>query len=707
MYKFTENETLNQEINNAFFAPARKLIAKVEEVEYTSSENSENSDPERTVVHTYLHTDDVQSIEAERTAQKENALIGGAFSKKYTIKLLDKNASYSFEGKRLKPYIGIEYNSKEYYAPFPEADVYEATYDSVKKLWTLVCCDDMQKLDGLLIKDLRFDSQSATLLEYAGALCAQARLELENTSIFNGNLSFPLNDFSGEQTVSGAPNLSGNETFREVLESVAEAALSNAVITRDGKVKLVPVGVLLNQSADLSLNAEKYFSMTVGEQFGPLNRITLSRTGEDNIYSASVITDENQTESAVYIGELTLDEHIAQNGINELKITDNAFLDRTFGESTERQNMANAILAEIKGLTYFAYTLSYRSNPAADEGDVLLLTSPEAQSIKTLYLADTVSYNGGLSATSEGKSIKQGETDYSKASTIENKLKLTQLKVDKNEGSIKALATSVNESKNAVESLKNSITATSKELDITISKTGGSNLIRNSAFYKGITAWETSDDLQYFIEDEEALTRGTETGMKLILQNGSIKQSFRAILNETYTFSCLFKNKKTINGRVSGIKIIFSDDIAELVPQSNDSSSDWKKLKYTFTAKGTYTPTLMLYTDNGNNDMEVADIRITQGNVEQPWSQHSEEIYGKTHRLDDSGLEILSVAGESTRMKIDNNSVCIMNGSNNICEFSTQKLEAPEGRFSEGMKINNVNFTAVNANRIFISKGEN
>ena len=81
MYKFTENETLNREINNAFFAPARKLVAKVEEVEYTSSENSENSDPERTVVHTYLHTDDVQSIEAERTAQKENALIGGAFSK--------------------------------------------------------------------------------------------------------------------------------------------------------------------------------------------------------------------------------------------------------------------------------------------------------------------------------------------------------------------------------------------------------------------------------------------------------------------------------------------------------------------------------------------------------------------------------------------------------------------------------------------------
>ncbi len=133
MYTFTNDSTLNSAVNNAFFEPERSILAKLEEVSYAP----QNGELVRTVNAVYRADDYLQSIEIERSVQTESAIVGTASSKKYIIKLIDRQGEFSFTGKRLKPYLGINYEQNEYYAPFPEANVYEADYDAVKKVWTI------------------------------------------------------------------------------------------------------------------------------------------------------------------------------------------------------------------------------------------------------------------------------------------------------------------------------------------------------------------------------------------------------------------------------------------------------------------------------------------------------------------------------------------------------------------------------------------
>ena len=83
--------------------------------------------------------------------------------------------------------MGFEADGTEMFVPFPEADIYDSEYDSVAKVWTLTCYDDMQKLEKIKIRDVVFPSQQVTLYEYAEALCAQAGIRVMTLSrYYNG-----------------------------------------------------------------------------------------------------------------------------------------------------------------------------------------------------------------------------------------------------------------------------------------------------------------------------------------------------------------------------------------------------------------------------------------------------------------------------------------------------------------------------------------
>lgn len=701
MYIF---ENSDEDYRGAVYAPARKAVAKVAVAGGGNEFFGEDPVTAGAGSAVYRYDDALVSLEIERYFPENGRLAGGAMSKKYTVKILDTEGTGEFPSRRIRPYIGFEADGTEMFVPFPEADIYDSEYDSVAKVWTLTCYDDMQKLEKIKIRDVVFPSQQVTLYEYAEALCAQAGLELEDEEIFNGGMSFPVNDPSGNVIVPGAPNLSGDETLREVLASVAEASLSCAVISRSGKVRFVSVAGLTEEDppgGPYELNDEKYFSLEMKGSYGPVNRVVLSRTGEDDVYSPSETDGE-----PVYIDGMSVDEHIAAFGVNELRITDNPFLDRFFASEDQRAQYASVLLGKIKGLTVYSYSLRFRGDPALDEGEMIKLVPPGGgPGFRTYLFSDVMRYGGGLSSEAEGGYTQSRGNDYRRAASVSERLRITQLKVDKNEGAINSLVSSLTEGENSIEQLRNAISATRSDVNVVISKTGGSNLLRNSAFYNGTAYWET-EDADFRVDVSEEMAGRSLTGSKLVLVSGSVSQVFSAVLNETYTFACLYRNAASIPGRMSGIMISFGEGSAITVPGSTGMSGDWRELELTFTVRNTYTPRLTLITDNGNDDMEVSDLRIIRGSVSQPWSQHSAETSGKKHSLDDSGLSIRSLAGEEESVAIDNDSMLIKRGNATVCEFSDERCFSPRGVFSDSMSVGGAEFIHVGPGRIFIAKGE-
>lgn len=706
MYIYPNDPTKTQALQDAFFQTARKVQGKVELL-----------DAHGVVEETFYDSDYVQSIEIERGVQTQENFIGCAISKKYTIKLIDTNAvlytqggTRLFDQKRLRPYIGITHEGEIVYVPFPAGMVYESNYDAASKVYTLTCYDDIQKLNNLLLRDIGHAGEEATLREYLTYILDAAGITLCDKPFFNESLELRINAFdeapAEEETQSSAlfVNFSGDEYLREALCKICEAALCNAIINREGELELVSVAGTLDTTNATTFDGDTYYTLSINDTFGPINTVVLSREGEDNVY----YPDESQRDE-VYIGDITVNQHIALYGLWELKIIDNPILDRGFALSDERSTHAQAIFNQIKGMQYYAYTLDFRGNPFIDEGDRIILKDLSGNTVETTYFADTLTFNGGLEANSEGLIISQTQTEYDKAVSVREELRIAQLKVDKNEGQISSLVqqiSSIQDDYASKSDVSSSITQTSEQISATIQKLGGSNLVKNSAFYNGFTNWTLSEDTLVngpifdSIADYNTLSQS-----RLILKNGTLSQPLKTQLDSNYTLSFQMMNRQSLENKTTYVRICHDDSNYETVQAASLPYTQRTTISYTFRASSNET-TLVFYTDNGNDDFEISDIRVVLGESAQQWSQHSSEFYGKGILIDNTGMNIKSVAGEEVTLSMDNDSLTIKEGDNVATEVSNEQIQSPKGVFSElSLGGNKVVFVPVSDYEFFISKG--
>ena len=444
MYR-TGNDTVDARLRDAFFSQTRRTDAIVEMY---------SAEGEPQLLHTFGSEDEIADLAVSRGIQSDEDFIGCVISKEYKVRILDPDRSLDFTGRRLKPYIGVMISGEGTYVPFPAADVYEAEYDRVRKIWSVTCYDDMQKLNGLKLSDVDFSTSGdggtgpevITLSEYVSCVCRTAGLVFSGGSFFNSDMPVRVKDKTGEEsdteteTVFG-PNFSGSEYLREVISRAAQAALCNAVIDRSGQLAFVPVTADFDETEGHTFTADEYFSFTSDEAFGPVNTVVLSRSdlGDDIYYP------DDDTAGSVYISDgVTAAEHVAEYGRIPVRIYDNPFLDRSTGSSLEdtRMDYAEAIFDMMKGRSYTAYNMDYRGTPVVDEGDRIRITDGNGNVIETLYFSDTLSYDGGLRGTSEGRIISQTAVEYEQSGSVQEKLSLTQIKVDRSEALIKAIVSS-------------------------------------------------------------------------------------------------------------------------------------------------------------------------------------------------------------------------------------------------------------------------
>lgn len=347
----------------------------------------------------------LQSVSINRPLTANDTLIGSAVSGKIECVVLDPNGSLSgiSDGEKLEVWLGAESTGEPEWVDFPEVSLDTVNPDPDSHTVALSGFDDMARLERKTFSDLS--------ISYPITLRGIAELAVGAVGLSLSEEDFLLQDQSyGEDDM---PNLTGDETLREIIAWVAEAALSNAVIGRDGKVHFVPM--IPAQAADCTVDADNYFTFLPDSAWGPINTVVLGRVPqEDNVYREDALA-------------------VAQNGTKELRINDNPFLDG------RRDLIIDTLFSAVNGLTIVPYTLDWRGNPAVDPGDTLQITDSKNGTAMVLCGGTSMDFDGGLRFSTELSIKSFTETDKSKAESLRSSTRRTILQVNKTSQEIQAL----------------------------------------------------------------------------------------------------------------------------------------------------------------------------------------------------------------------------------------------------------------------------
>ncbi len=333
--------------------------------------------------------------------------------------------------------------------------------------------------------DLEFPITVKELLE---DICTTLGWTLATTSFVHDDLEMERDLFMGIGL-----------TYRDVLEDIAEVT---------GTIMLFSNDELVLKSVDTTspletLTTSDVFTLTLEPEWGELNSVVFSRTPqEDNIIEKD-------------------DESIAIYGTNELKIENNLIVDG------DREAYITDTFNALKGIKYFPFEAKTTGLGYLEVGDVIKVTDKTPTEHTVLITDVEFNLTGGLNEVIKGQSPDKTTTNYEVAGIIGKRIKNTEIIVNKQEGEILSLVddttqirqtaeaisltaqTALNNSEtNAenIEGLQSDVTtleARADGLDIAVTQTGGSNLLKNSSGLKGsLEEWvQTTTDINIVSTD--------------------------------------------------------------------------------------------------------------------------------------------------------------------------------------------------------------
>lgn len=241
-----------------------------------------------------------------------------------------------------------------------------------------------------------------TIKEYLTALCTKIGLTLKNADFANQNREITSDLFADL-----------GYKYRDVLDQIAETTGGIICLNLNDEVEVR----YANNTNDLI--DEEYINDTnveFGEKYGPINSIVLSRAEEsDNVYKKD-------------------DESIALNGLCEIKIKENQFMN-----FDNRSDYLNELAEKLFGLEYYLNDFSSTGimyYDLFDKYNILI----RGNTYSCIMLNDEQLITQGLEENIYTEKLEQSETDYSKADKTDQKINRTTFIVDKQNQKITQLA---------------------------------------------------------------------------------------------------------------------------------------------------------------------------------------------------------------------------------------------------------------------------
>ena len=240
--------------------------------------------------------------------------------------------------------------------------------------------------------------------------------------------------------------------------------------------------------------------------------------------------------------------------------------------------------------------------------------------------------------------------------------------------------------------LENSIVSTIKSI-------GGSNILHNSVGYNNLEFWNTStqNKISTYQNDELSLS-----GSEFILKGGALMwQEVNIQSGMKYNLSCKIKHDTFNTPDTISIKIIQNDpdnttlellgvttqylDWMSIEVQTRDENNN---LISGFIPKPLTTKLKIELSCGGNDNtelFEITDLFLTIGEST-IWSGHPDEIYGKEHLLDATGLTLKNL-NTNKYARLTSTSLSLLSEYTTIAEISEQRLLSQNGIFLKGYQL--------------------
>lgn len=542
---------------------------------------------------------------------------------------------------------GIKINDEYEYLDFGNYIVYKIEKQEDVLSYKITCYDKM--LYSMINYENVGVTYPTTIRNYINAVCSKLGLTFKNTNDTFVNYD---KEIANELFLDANGNDLGY-TFRDVFDQLAEVTASTICINEDDELEIR----YINDTED-TIDEEylKDINVNFGEKFGPVNSIVLSRSAEsDNVY----LQDE---------------ESITQNGLTEIKISENQFMN-----FNNRDEFLPDILEKLDGLEYYindfaSFGICYYD--LCDKYNVLI----GENNYNCIMLNNEINITQGLEENIYTKLTKKSKTDYSKADKTDRKINQTTLMVDKQQGTIEGLVSEISELNGVVNENFTKVYQDISNVITSVQTAGGNNLLKNSVMFAynedgepdewdfgKTTITYNNEQVLYSNEtinvggtegltiqsDTEALNAGSISAHSFTLKNGMVRQKIIVTPNTNendnnyYAFST--KIKKNLAGSCY-VKIYNSNEEYKIELNSGQEAyySDYS-IQSIFPTLNYF---IIEFYGSEESGATFTDNMFTVGEYPKQWQQATGEIMNTQVNININGVLVKSAqyAGNYTIM---------------------------------------------------------
>lgn len=336
---------------------------------------------------------DVYNVEYYADCYEDGNVIGNAIASQlsFDMDITNKFDTFKFyEG----VYTGLayEYIDMGTFTVFDDSEV-----NDFKK--HIVAFDNLLKFNVEFVSDGEYPK---TLYEELQSVCLQAGVTLTNQTIPNGSFEIENNQFINR------------ESLKTVLKEICKISGTYAIIKNDQLI------LQLSNTTNVELDKSYYKPINWKRRTCGINQVIIGMEDVDGEYV--VKQDDND---------------IALNGIHKLVINDSMF----GYTQAKRQLLIDDLYDQVHGFGYVPYELEGEWLPYLDIGDIITIDN-----VETIVLRIDAKSPQAVKSKMSAPAVIDSVLEYvDNTETIQNRLRKTEIEVDKANQTITQTVSTINE----------------------------------------------------------------------------------------------------------------------------------------------------------------------------------------------------------------------------------------------------------------------
>lgn len=366
--------------------------------------------------HEITNSDNLQSFDIDSGCYVDGNIVGAVYAKCLKGQFIAVPDNIDLINKNVQAQIGVKYadlndeyiNMGKYIVERPKDEI-TANMSQITAYESLYT-----NLDSKYICNIDYSTGNKTLSDLYIDVCNQLGLTPTTTNFINSTIPITNNPFTN------------GEKNRTVLQTVAKIA-SSFVDVDNVTNKIDLCWLSQNEEPDYIFHMNDYANVEGGKIVsGPINCLIIKN---------SQIDDENVT--------IKDDDSIALYGEHQLVISEDYIL----YNADLRQQSINAIWNRVKGMKYVDCKLTtYYGKPFLKLGDKIRIYTSETDYFDTYILKHQFTYDGTFTSVIESPALTEQEIRTKQDISLQEALRNTQVKVDKQQGEIELLVEEVKQS---------------------------------------------------------------------------------------------------------------------------------------------------------------------------------------------------------------------------------------------------------------------